>query len=283
MKKLLLSLLLLLSLAAFAAPADYKVYYVKGVVKKGLQVLRRGDSLSVQDAVQLSAGAELYLLCRDYNLVQLKKAGSYKLRDVAACPTKNTSLTASYFRYVWDELRSHHGDPEKNPRHYMRNKGAVTRAGCNDPKFRSALFVDTIISSGGNLPLYWKAAADTSWLTVYAAPNGGAPLHTTVLAKGAPLGLIDLQAATPESNELYWFVGPADGGDCARKYLLLLPAPEYQLRVQALLQQVVPTTPFETALMKGFLLEENHYLQEALLYYGEAFRLQPNNPRAKAA
>ena len=283
MKKLLLSLFLLLSLAALAAPADYKVYYVKGLVKKGSAVLRRGDSLSVQDAVQLAAGAELYLLCRDYNLIQLKSAGTYKLREAAACPAKNTSVTASYFRYVWDELRSHHDSPEQNPRHYMRNKGAVTRAGCTGPKLRSALFLDTIYSAGGNLLLYWKTAVDTAYLSVYNSPNGGTPLQRLPLAKGQPISLIELQAAAPESTELYWFVGPGDAGDCARKYLLLLPAGEYRQRVQALLQHVPPTSPAETALMKGFLLEEAHFLQEALLYYAEAFRLEPHNPRAKAA
>lgn len=284
MKTLYCFLLLLLAAGATAAPPDYRVYYVKGMAKKkpAMRMLQRGDSLYVQDVLELAGNAEVYLLCRDYSLVQLKKPGSYVLRTAAPCPSGGGSLTASYFRYVWDELRSH-GSPEQNPRHYMNNVGAVSRGECGADPLRSPLALDLIYSGGGNLPLYWSSPLDTAFLTVFAGKNDPRILYQAQLVKGQPLALTDLQAANAEATEIYWTIGARNAPACGARLLQLLAAPEYRDRVSVLLQQVVATTPAETALMKGFLLEEAHFLQEALLYYAEAFRLDPNNRRAKAA
>ncbi|RYD96090.1 MAG: hypothetical protein EOP50_07080, partial [Sphingobacteriales bacterium] len=226
MKKLMLLMLVLLSLGAFAAPADYVVYYVKGSVTKtgGQRALRRGDSLFVQDAVLLPQGTELYLVCRDYSLLQLKKGGSFQLREVAPCPGKQQSLTASYFRYVWDELRSHHGAPEQNPRHYMRNKGAVSRGDC--PMVRTALYADTIYAVNGDLNLYWTSAIPEPFLTFYPDEHDAVPVKQVPLKAGKPVRLKDLLANAGE-GVAYWYITPQTAGGCNRNYLQVLPAAEY--------------------------------------------------------
>ncbi|GAB4093999.1 hypothetical protein [Flaviaesturariibacter terrae] len=282
MKQLLFSLLLLLSVAALAAPTDYRVYYVKGAVKKGATLLRRGDSLYAQDAVQLPPGAELYLVCRDYSLLQLKKPGTFALRSAAACPGKASSLTASYFKYVWDELRSHHGSPEQNPRHYMRNKGAVSRGDC--PLVQTALYTDTIYAvKGASLPIYWKGAIHEPFVSIFPDEHDRIPTQQVAIRADRPMNLSLLLGLAGKEDALYWSIGGRNNEGCNRKYLQVLPAAEYRSRVAALLQSVPVTSAPETALLKAFVLEENHFPVEALRYYALAFQLDPKNPRTGAA
>ncbi|RYY89550.1 MAG: hypothetical protein EOO15_05830 [Chitinophagaceae bacterium] len=284
MKTLLLFLLLLVATAALAAPADYRVYYVKGsVMKKGGRApLNRGDSLSVQDILQVSGSSQVYLICRDFSLVKFTRPGVYTLATAAPCPQKQSSLTASYFRYVWEELRSHHGSPESNPRHYMRNKGAVSRGDC--PMVRTALYTDTIYAAPGtNLQLHWKAALDEAFVSVFPDDRDRVPVKQVAIRNNKPLSLALLVSLAKEEGELRWFITAKQTEGCQRNYLKLLTTAEYRARVKSLLQQVVATTPAETAFMKAFVLEENHFLAEALKYYAEAFRLDPRNPRTEAA
>ncbi|RYY40114.1 MAG: hypothetical protein EOO08_07200 [Chitinophagaceae bacterium] len=284
MKTLLLILLLVFAAGAYAAPADYRVYYVKGSARKqaGSAMLRRGDSLNVQDVIHLSANSEVYLICRDFSLVQFKKPGTYTLRTAAPCPGRQSSLTASYFKYVWEELRSHHGSPESNPRHYMRNKGAVSRGDC--PMVRTALYADTIYAAPGtDLQLYWQAGIEDPFISVFPDDRDRVPVNQVSIRNNKPVSLAKLISLANEQGELYWFITAKATEGCQRNYLQLLPVARYRARIKALLEPVVATTPAQTAFMKAFVLEENHFLVEALKYYAQAFRLDPTNPRIKAA
>jgi hypothetical protein len=50
-----------------------------------------------------------------------------------------------------------------------------------------------------------------------------------------------------------------------------------------LLEDLPNASPAETAYMKAFILEENHFTGEAFRYYEQAFKLAPSNEKYKPA
>jgi hypothetical protein len=275
MNKLLVILFLFTTSAAFAAPPDYIVYFVKGkVVKTGAKptIVKKGDQLLNTDQITLAGKAQVVLITKEYVTVQLQKTGTIKLNTLTTSAAQ-TSLTSGYFRYIWSEFTSHHDAPEKNPMHYMKNKGAVSRG---MPKVQTAIDVDTIYYSRGHLPVYWKSEWDSFYVNVYNDAYEGKLLYKEKLS--SDLVLINEVVSKLQSPGIYyWQVTNKDGWGDDRNYLQLLDPADYRQRVDALLKNSIATTPAETAYLKGYILEENHFQAEAFQYYQKAFQLAPQN------
>jgi hypothetical protein len=283
MKKMLLLVALFAGLQCFAAPPDYIVYYVKGSCTRTApaKALKRGDVLQAKDSVVLGDRSELLLLCKDYRLVRIAKKGSHILERSAPCAVETSSVTATYFKYVWEELKTVHGSPEKNPRHYMRNKGAVSRSGC--PAVFTALSTDTIYHCSGDLDLLWRTAITAPWLSSFPDDHDPLALKQVELIPGTPIKTSQLARMVDEDSVLIWAITEKKTDVCDRKYFRLLSAANYRERVQILLQQVIVTTPAQTAFMKAWVLEENHFPAEAMKYYAKAVKLDPKNSTYKSA
>lgn len=276
MKKYFLFLAVLASTLAFAAPPDYVVYFVKGeALKSGSKParLKKGDQLFSTDKVILRGNAQVVLICKNFTTVQLQKQGAISLNTLQGCDAAPASLTSTYFHYVWEELTSHHGAPENNPKHYMRNKGAVSR-GCT--MVQTAIDVDTIYYHTGSLPVFWKSAYRSPDIRFYNAEYDGRLLYKDSLGKN-PVLLNEAVKSLKTPGIFYWEIAGANAESCSRNYLQVLDAADYRQRVDSLLRTILITTPAETAYMKAYILEENHFLAEAFQYYQQAFQLAPRN------
>ncbi len=275
MNKLLVILFLFTTSATFAAPPDCIVYFVKGkVVKAGAKptTLKKGDQLLNSDQITLADKAQVVLITKSYATVQLQKPGTFKLNTLTTSAAQ-TSLTSGYFRYIWNEFMSHHDAPEKNPIHYMKNKGAVSRG---MPIVQTAIDVDTIYYSTGRLPLYWKSEPGSSFVSVYKDEYEGKLLYKEKLNSNLVL-MNEVVSKLQSPGIFYWQITAENGSEGDRNYLQLLDSADYRKRIDALLKNIVVTTPAETAYIKAYILEENHFPAEALQYYQQAFQLAPQN------
>lgn len=278
MKQLFLFFFLALALGAGAADVEFVVYFSQGKVTKSggskSLALKKGDRLFAPDEFLLAEGAQVVLICKNYTTLQLKKKGRYSVAALrAGCRKAGTSFTSSYFQYIWDEFTHVHGTPEKDPKKYMRNTGAVSR-GCAQVQTRVA--VDTVHYLSGALPVGWSTSFTTPYLRVYDDPLDGMLLRNEPLG-AAPLQIEQVASALKGEGVYYWQVTDAEGVGCERNYLRLWKADEYKRAVDGLLKGVVATTPAETAYLKGYVLEEHHFLAEAYAYYRRAARLHPQH------
>lgn len=283
MKTLLLVALLIISCFVQGQNIEFVVYHAKGkVMKKSSKAgpVKKGDRLFAADVLQVPDNAELVLICKNYNTVKVKGKGNHAVRSLLRqCQQEQATFTSSYFHYIWDELTHVHGSPEKDPKKYMRNTGAVSR-GC--PFVQINLPVDTIHYYSGQLPVFWKATYATPYISIYDDALEGALLVKEIMGKG-PMQVESVANKLKREGVYYWQITDADGSGCERHYLRIWNAGEYKEAVDRVLQNAVGGGPAETAYMKAFLLEEQHFLAEAFSYYQLAAQLDPQNTIYKKA
>lgn len=271
----LTALLFMIAFAATAADISFVVYSVTGLVKKNVSVkLKKGDKILENETIALADKASLVLVCSNYKVIQLNKKGSYTAKSLLAqCSQDAAGYTSSYFKYVWNEFTHPHGKPEANPGEYMKNVGAVSR-GCNT--VQTGVPVDTIHYLAGAVPVYWHSSYAQAVLRIYDVPADGAPIQKTVLEKDQPINMEQIAKSLP-AGEYYWQVTDAEGNGCERNYLKVWDKEAYKARVEALLAGIPVSTAAETAFAKGFVLQENHFLAEALTCYTLAAKLDVKN------
>jgi hypothetical protein len=163
MKKLILFLVFIaFGLCLLAQNNMYVVYSMKGnvsvVENKTETKVKIGTILGDESTLKIASGSFATLICNESRMFSINKAGNYnmaKFKD--SCKTSNSSVSANYVKYIWNELTKSKGSPEKNRKAYMSNVGAVSRGVNNiwvDPR------LDTVYYVSGTIPLSWKSYAD---------------------------------------------------------------------------------------------------------------------------
>jgi len=256
-----------------AQQVDFKVYFVKGQVKKinppKTYTLKKGDALHESDWVSISAGAQLVLICKNYNSLKLFKADTVKLSTLAAqCARPSNSYTVAYLRYVWDELK----DNDVDAQNYMHNVGAVVRG---EPQLKLNFNPDTINYSVGPLNLSWEGK-DQVTVKFYTAPHLGKVVGLYHFY-GDHLPLDSLFAKLNGAGVYYWSMSNTNESNQPRYYLRIWPQQAYQAAISDMIGQSVATDKAETAYMTGFILEKAGFTAEAIKYYRMACDLDQNN------
>jgi hypothetical protein len=269
---------LLLGCSSFVRAENivFVVYYTKGTIAKnsGGPFIKKGDKLFEKDNISLSAGSQVVLICRNHSAIKLTGKGKYAIKNLmASCDQKSASFTSSYFSYVWEEMTHEHGLPEDDPTHYMKNTGAVSR-GCNSVETK--LPVDTVILSTGILPVYYITTIPDPYITVFKEAEEGETLLSLQL-ENQPLILDSIAIALESPGTYYWQITDKNGEGCERNVLKVVSPKEYYTSIAQLLRELPPATPAESAYMKAFILEENHFLAEAFKFYKQAYKLSPSN------
>lgn len=275
--KLFFTLLLFVTGAVCrAADISFVVYQSKGMVTKTSSklLLNKGDKLYLHEMLAIGEQSNVILICSNYKIIQITKKGNYAIRSLLSQCSKNASTyTSSYFKYVWAQLTHPHGSPDKSPEEYMQNVGAVSR-GCNTVSTNIKL--DTLNYLSGTLPIYWHSAYKNPECRIYDVPTDGGPLKKTSLIKEQPV-LTAQVFKSLQPGEYYWQITEADGSSCERNYLKIWAAAEYKKEINRMLKMVPITSAAETAFIKGFVMEENHFMAEALIYYGQAAKANSKN------
>ena len=276
MKTFLILQVLLLSVLVRAQEVSFVVYHTKGQSTANGKplALKKGDKLYSSDVLTIGKGASLVLLCGNYEAFQLSAPGKHPVKSLLQkCSKKAGSYTASYFQYVWEEFTHPHGSPEKDPTKYMRNSGAVSR-GCDQVETRLPL--DTVIFAAGSLPVFFRSAISQPYLTVFSAPEDGEVLQQFAVRDNS-FALDTLQKTFKKPGSYFWQLTDVDAMGCPTNVFKILPEKAYRAAVQKILQSLPSVSPAETAFLKGYLLEEAHFLAEAKKYYQLAAQMDPSN------
>ena len=264
---------------ALMAQQTFLVYRLNGAVNqktgKQFKPIKIGQLLNSSHTISINKGASLVLICEGYNSFTISKSGSHLLsRYLDSCRNEEQSVSAAYFKYVWDEMTHPHTTPESNRRKYMQNTGAVVR-GC--PGITIAPLFDTVYNSSGSIKLKWTAEVPAGQLAfaLFDAEKDGRLLHS------APVTRNDVQLDTIKkyaggNEEVYWDLTINGNEMCSRKLVKFFKVADYaviQAELKSSLSMIVNRAERNYAM--GFLLETNHFLAEAKIYYKKAAALDP--------
>lgn len=238
--------------------------------------MKIGQSLDDNNILWLEKDAAVTLICSNYSIYSIERPGKNELKKLL-CPKQHYSISAEYFKFVWEELTHPHESPEENRRKFMRNKGAVVR-GC---RILIENIFDSINYSHGNANIRWSTNVPSERLTfvLYKEETGDEKIATLKRsANSISLDSIKVYAGTQQN--VYWSVN-IDGEElCPRKYISFWTKPAYDAYLNSI-QKDLPQTSgtAEWYFMTGFFLEANSFVAEAYEFYRQAAEAEPNELR----
>ncbi len=258
----------------------FVVYSFKGdvtiVENKNEAKAKIGRILNSNAEIKVSNGAVISLICNEVNLVTLPGPGKFSLSNYKnACAANNESVTSNYLKYVWTQLTSKKGAPEKNRKAYMSNTGAVSRSVNNiwiDPK------LDTFNYVSGNFPLSWKsyAEAEDFQFQLYEKLKSDKPVYTYD-TKNKFVTLKQVEKIMKPGKTYYWTAVVKDQENEERKIINVYKQDDY-MRVLESLNKAEGgyENEAEKAFRMAFLLEDEHFLYEAYMHYQKAVKNRPD-------
>ncbi len=282
MKKLLFPLgISLFCITARSQENQYVVYSIKGnvniVVNNVESKAKIGTVITNGSTIKVPQGSFATLICNETRAFSLTKPGNYttsSLKD--SCKVGSGSLSSNYMKYVWNEMTKPKGSPEKNRKNYMSNVGAVSRSINNvwiDPK------LDTVNYVSGTIPLSWKAftEAEEFEFKLFDKEAAETPVHSK-LVKKKHVDIKDLLNVIKPGKTYYWSAMVKDEDNEDRKMLKYWTKEDYALYYNQLQAPVgASETDAEKNFRLAFVLEEAHFVGEALNHYLKATQLAPEN------
>ena len=275
-------LALLFIFPAFAQDNMFLVYSIKGNVSvvdnKVESKARIGTLLNNASVLKIPAGSFATLICNETRMFTLNKSGNYNLGNLKdSCKGSNSSVSANYMKYIWNEMTKSKGSPEKNRKAYMANVGAVSRSINNiwiDPK------LDTVNYVSGTIPLSWKSYTDAEKFEfkLFTQPSGGNAIFSKLTDK-KHVPVSELLKVIQPGKVYYWTAMVKDETNDDRKYLHYWPKEEYINFYNGIKKpEGTNETEAEMNFRLGFVLEEAHFLAEAYQHYQKATQLAPAIP-----
>lgn len=279
--------LLLLGLAISCltyAQNTFLIYTVKGNVSvienNETTKAKIGRLLPESAQIVIAPGGVVSLICNQANLINLNK-GKVSLSTLGEqCKLTDQSVTSNYLKYVWSQLTTKPGTPEKNRKAFMTNVGAVSRGVNNvwiDPR------LDTLKYVSGSFPLSWKSYAEAEEFEFFIYDKPGTNPVATLTTKNRFVDAKTLVTKMKPSSIAYWTAAVKGEQNPEIKVFEYVPADVYKTTL-ASFEKSGPE--FETEAAKAFriafLLEQAHYLAEAYNYYKKATTLEPALPVYKS-
>ncbi|HEX6846269.1 MAG TPA: hypothetical protein VF144_04795 [Chitinophagaceae bacterium] len=260
----------------------FVIYSVKGtvsVVENKVETKARiGTIINSNSSIKLGAGSFATLLCNETKMFSLNKAGSYTTKSLAdSCKTNNSSVSANYMKYIWNEMTKSKGTPEKNRKAYMSNVGAVGRGDINNVWVDQRL--DSVNYVSGTIPLSWKCfveEAEEFEFRLYDASKTKVIFSKNVKKKHVDIS--EISKLLQPGQTYYWNATvKGENENEARHYLHFKTKEEYQRFLNTIKKVEGAEGEAEMNFRLGFVLEENHYLAEAYNHYLKATQLDPTN------
>jgi len=170
------------------------------------------------------------------------------------------------------------GSPGSNRKAFMNTVGAVSRSINNiwiDPR------LDTVNYSGvaGTFPLSWKSYAEAKEFnfSLYTADNSTTAVYSTTVTK-LKIPLTAFVSKLKPGTSYHWVSAIKGEENDERKVLNFVSKESFAALLETLKTQGAQfEAPAEQAYRLGFMLEDAHYLAEALDYYAQAAKLDPTN------
>lgn len=284
MKKLSFLVFMFFLALGVNAQSNFLLYSFKGnvtVVENGAEAKAKiGRMLNSNATVKVPAGGVVTMICNEAAMFTISKAGSYQLSKFGdSCKVSSSSVSANYVKYVWASMTKDAGSPGSNRKAYMNTVGAVARSVYPvwiDPK------LDTVNYTGGEFPLSWTCYCDpdnkTYKITMYTAENLTEPFYTATVSK-LKIPITDFAAKLTVGKRYYWTSSlPEREENDQIKVLNYVSKEAYNEVLKKFMSQgAAYEAPAEQAYRLGFMLEDAHFLAEALQHYTKAATLDTTN------
>lgn len=279
MRKILF-IVFVFSLFHAKAQETFVVYSFKGdvsIVENQKEAKAKiGRILNTNAEIKVNNGAVISLICNEVNLVTLSGPGKFSLINYKnACNANKQSATANYLKYVWTQLTTKPGTPEKNRKAFMSNVGAVSRSINNiwiDPR------LDTFNYVSGNFPLSWKsyAEAEDFQFQLYEKLKSKKPIYTFE-TKNKVVTVKQIEKIMEPGKTYFWTAVVKDQENDDRKIINVYKQADYKEVLEGLGKtEAGYENEAEKAFRLAFLLEEAHFLYEAYTHYQKAVKNRPD-------
>lgn len=285
--KLTLSLLLALivNLALAQQAFTFKVLANKGTneVKTGdtWTALRTGASLKDTDEIRLGENSYVGLIHSSGKPKELKKAGPYKIKELAATMNGGASVLNKYADFM---LSSNSAEAKKNR---LSATGAVKRdlAGNDILLYLPQNQYSSIYN--GVAVLNWESKTGNNGPFLVSVRN---MFGDEIVLKETPETTLTLDLSDPKlAGEQHFLIDVRKKGDQKLKseeHLIKKIQPAEQQKIKSLLSEFIGEMTEETALnkfiMAGFY-EDNQLFIDAITAYEEAIKMAPDVDTFKEA
>ncbi len=279
MKHFFLSLVLIsVSILTEAQNSNsFLIYSVKGTVtisENNKEVKAQiGKIFSDNAKLIVSANSLVSIICNEKSLFSIVKAGNYSMQQFKdSCTINKSSITSSYLKFIWGQLTTAKGSPEKNRKNYMNNVGAVSRSNISiwiDSR------LDTINYNNGTFPISWKCYSDVTEFNFQLLDAGNSVFQKTI-NNSTIINIPDFVEPLQYNTPYTWTLKAKDEENTEKRVLIKWDNASYN---KLLAKFVATKDGFETAAEEnfrlGFLLESARFYSEAYQHYKKALQLNP--------
>lgn len=266
-----------LTVSMFVNAQDYtfRVLANKGAneIKSGdgWQPVKTGASLKLGDELRVTENASIGLVHSSGKPLEVKKANTYKVADLAAQMTGGSSVLNKYTDFI---LSSNSAEAKKNR---LSATGAVHRGlGIKVflPKNQLASVFNNVVY------VNWDKAEKGPYVVIFLNMFDDVLLKVETPENSVHVDLADPKFAG-ETAILVEVQSKATGTKSDERYLIKRLSPGEREKLKAPYTEISKELADETALNKVVLasfFEQNELLIDAITAYEEAIKLAPDNP-----
>lgn len=266
-----------LTVSMFVNAQDYtfRVLANKGAneIKSGdgWQPVKTGASLKLGDELRVTENASIGLVHSSGKPLEVKKANTYKVADLAAQMTGGSSVLNKYTDFI---LSSNSAEAKKNR---LSATGAVHRGlGIKVflPKNQLASVFNNVVY------VNWDKAEKGPYVVIFLNMFDDVLLKVETPENSVHVDLADPKFAG-ETAILVEVQSKATGAKSDERYLIKRLSPGEREKLKAPYTEISKELADETALNKVVLasfFEQNELLIDAITAYEEAIKLAPDNP-----
>jgi len=285
MKKLLAISFLCIACTGYAQKGDeLLVYSMKGNVtvieNNSESKVKIGKVLKPGSTIKTERQAKLTVVCKQGKPLSLTKEGVYPvIRWKDSCSTSQTSVTSKYFQYIWDQL---YVRSEEYKKEHPDHDGAIAKndapvRGQEELEILTNPRLETLNYTGGIFSLSWSPNIDYTgpYIFMLYSSRTKKPLYADSAA-GTGISMERLKKYMRTGNSYYWTVSASKteivhGG--VINYRLPVTVNQQVRKFKALVN--IPEDQAAQYFRIAYLLENEHFLSDAYVYYQKAASAAP--------
>ncbi|MBY0476199.1 MAG: hypothetical protein K2Q24_01000 [Chitinophagaceae bacterium] len=259
-------------------PNSFLIYSVKGTVTVSeddkSSKAQIGKLLNDRSKIIVGQNSLVSIICNENSLFSVVKPGTYNMTQFKdSCLVNKSSITSNYLKFIWNQLTTPKGSPEKNRKSYMNNLGAVSRTNISiwvDSR------LDTINYYNGEFPISWKCYSDVTEFDFQLLDDTKPVFQKNI--KGATfINIPDFSDKLKINQPYTWTLKAKDEENTETRILIKWDKPSYEKLVNRFIAaKNSPETEAEESFRLGFLLESARFYSEAYQYYKKASQLSPD-------
>jgi len=268
------------------AGTELLVYAIKGnitaVYNNEESPVKIGRLLKPGTVIKIKSGSKMTMVCKQGRPFFLSKEGDYPLSKWNdSCKTSTSSITANYFKYIWNEFYTH--SPEYQQDQNTSALGAVTRSPAQDvfnPRKVNISFnqgLDTLNYTNGDFPLSWTCYNYSGKYTfrLYETRTGKLLYKDSV--QRSFISISKFKNLLEAGKRYYWTATAPRAGKIKKRVLNYLESNKVEQFINELPNnEDIPEDSAAKYFRIGYMLEQRHFLADAYTYYKKAAETAPD-------